>query len=638
MDVARYGDYATLAYTNAKVQENYRRRFRITFPNEELPGGAAAADDADPRPTDRRERGVGRDVRPGARALVPGGGSRAARGGHLPPLERLGAGRRGGRRRPRAGRDDRDLELREVPGQRTGRRGLAVVAAHGPHAGAGPDHADRDAQRGRADRRRVHGRTGRARRRSTYLFGSMPAEVHHSRWFRHHLPADGSVRFEVLGLGLVGLSVAGPRSRDVLAAIAPDLDLSTEAFPFMTFRRVDLGMTPVHLARINYAGDLGYELWVAPEYQRELFDRIVAAGEPHGLRLFGMRALMSLRLEKSYGTWFREYRPIYTPLEAGITRYIRLDHEFIGRAAHEAEVAARRPGAPARRVRRGARSRRSGRCHRRRADLARRRGRRLGDVGRLRPPRRAVDGARLRAGGPRDAGRAGRRRGSRSRSSAGDGRRGSSPSRCSTRRACGCASDASAIGAATPAPGGPDRRRRPPGRVRGGRQVADRDPAGGGAAGSRRDAVPRRRLPELPRQRRRHRLRPDVPGRLPARVSRSNGTRTARCRHCPSSARRTWRGRRPAATSRSSGARSRWPSSVAGRAGWPPRPRPRRTGGDVLVLDAATATRSWPSTRAHDRRPAAAAACSTSTPTRSSSRPAPPRSSRSVRATTSRAS
>jgi dimethylglycine dehydrogenase len=133
----------------------------------------------------------------------------------------------------------------------------------------------------------------------------------------------------------------------VLQAIAPDIDLSTEAFPFMTFRRVDLGMTPVLLGRINYAGDLGYELWVAPEYQRALFDRIVAAGVPHGLRLFGMRALMSLRLEKSYGTWFREYRPIYTPAEGGITRYIRLDHDFIGRAAHEVELAA---GGPKRRL------------------------------------------------------------------------------------------------------------------------------------------------------------------------------------------------------------------------------------------------------------------------------------------------
>ena len=172
-----------------------------------------------------------------------------------------------------------------------------------------------------------------------YLFGSLPAEVHHSRWFLHHLPGDGSVRFEVLGLGLVGLSVTGPRSRDVVHAVAPDLDLSTEAFPFMTFRRVDLGMTPALLGRINYSGELGYEIWLAPEYQRTLFDRIVEAGTPHGLRLFGMRALMSLRLEKSYGTWFREYRPIYTIPEAGLQRYVKLDHEFIGREAYERQVA-----------------------------------------------------------------------------------------------------------------------------------------------------------------------------------------------------------------------------------------------------------------------------------------------------------
>jgi dimethylglycine dehydrogenase len=171
-----------------------------------------------------------------------------------------------------------------------------------------------------------------------YLFGSLPAEVHHSRWFRHHLPADGSVGFEVLGLGLTGLSVAGPRSRDLVAAVAPGLDLSTEAFPFMTFRQVDLGVTPALLGRINYSGELGYEIWLAPEHQRTLFDRIVEAGRPHALRLFGMRALMSLRLEKSYGTWFREYRPIYTIPEAGLGRYVKLDHEFIGRAAYEAQV------------------------------------------------------------------------------------------------------------------------------------------------------------------------------------------------------------------------------------------------------------------------------------------------------------
>jgi dimethylglycine dehydrogenase len=106
-------------------------------------------------------------------------------------------------------------------------------------------------------------------------------------------------------------------------------------------------MTPALLARINYSGELGYEIWLGPEHQRTLFDRIVAAGEPHGLRLFGMRALMSLRLEKSYGTWFREYRPIYTIPEAGLQRYVKLDHEFIGRAAYEAEV---NGGGPKRRL------------------------------------------------------------------------------------------------------------------------------------------------------------------------------------------------------------------------------------------------------------------------------------------------
>jgi dimethylglycine dehydrogenase len=107
----------------------------------------------------------------------------------------------------------------------------------------------------------------------------------------------------------------------------------------MTFRKVDLGMTPALLGRINSSGELGYEIWLAPEYQRTVFDRIVQAGTPHGLRLFGMRALMSLRLEKSYGPWFREYRPIYTIPEAGLARYVKLDHEFIGRAAYERQVA-----------------------------------------------------------------------------------------------------------------------------------------------------------------------------------------------------------------------------------------------------------------------------------------------------------
>ena len=161
MDVARYGDYATLAYTNAKVQENYRRRFRITFPNEELPAARPLLT------TPIRDRLTAANAVWGATFGLEHAlwfqrpGLPPDRGGDLPALECLGPGRRRGRGGPRAGRHDRDLQLRQVPGHRAGRRGLAVLDAHRADAGARPDHADRDAQRGGPDRRRVHGRAGR---------------------------------------------------------------------------------------------------------------------------------------------------------------------------------------------------------------------------------------------------------------------------------------------------------------------------------------------------------------------------------------------------------------------------------------------------------------------------------------------
>ncbi|MET1231527.1 MAG: glycine cleavage T C-terminal barrel domain-containing protein, partial [Candidatus Limnocylindrales bacterium] len=346
MDVGRYGDYATLGYTNAKVQENYRRRFRITFPNEELPAARPLMT------TPIHDRLTAANAVWGATFGLEHALWFQAPG--QPPVEEVTF------RRSNAW--DRVAGEVEAVREHVGMTEISNYAKYrvsgsGAEAWLSSLLTARMPGVGRItltamlnDRGRIVGEFTVARPSDAdtfYLFGSLPAEVHHSRWFRHHLPADETVRFEVLGLGLTGLSVAGPRSRDVLATVAPDLDLSTEAFPFMNFRPVDLGMIPVHLGRINYAGDLGYELWVAPEYQAVLYDRIVASGERFGLRLFGMRALMSLRLEKSYGTWFREYRPIYTSLEAGITRYIRLDHEFIGRAAHEAELAA---GGPKRRL------------------------------------------------------------------------------------------------------------------------------------------------------------------------------------------------------------------------------------------------------------------------------------------------
>ncbi|RVA14401.1 aminomethyl transferase family protein, partial [Mesorhizobium sp. M7D.F.Ca.US.004.03.1.1] len=111
------------------------------------------------------------------------------------------------------------------------------------------------------------------------------------------------------------------------------------AFPFMAIGRMDIGMAPCLVGRVSYTGDLGYEMWVAPEYQRAAFQALMAAGEEFGIGLFGSRALNALRLEKNYGSWAREYRPIYGPLEAGLDRFVAYgkDADFIGKAAALAE-------------------------------------------------------------------------------------------------------------------------------------------------------------------------------------------------------------------------------------------------------------------------------------------------------------
>jgi dimethylglycine dehydrogenase len=107
----------------------------------------------------------------------------------------------------------------------------------------------------------------------------------------------------------------------------------------MAVGRMDIGMAPCLVGRVSYTGDLGYELWMAPEYQRHVFQAIVEAGEAFGLGLFGSRALNALRLEKAYGSWAREYRPIYGPLEAGLDRFVAYSKpaDFIGKQAAAAE-------------------------------------------------------------------------------------------------------------------------------------------------------------------------------------------------------------------------------------------------------------------------------------------------------------
>jgi dimethylglycine dehydrogenase len=145
---------------------------------------------------------------------------------------------------------------------------------------------------------------------------------------------------------LLGLAIAGPSSRELLSRLSGE-NVSNAALPFLSFRALEVAMLPAHVGRISFTGELGYEIWVPADCQLALYDAIVAAGADLGLRHFGARALHSLRLEKSFGNWAREYRPIYTPAEAGLDRFVdAAKPEFIGRQA----VVRDREQAPVRRL------------------------------------------------------------------------------------------------------------------------------------------------------------------------------------------------------------------------------------------------------------------------------------------------
>jgi glycine cleavage system aminomethyltransferase T len=169
-----------------------------------------------------------------------------------------------------------------------------------------------------------------------FLIGTYAAETWYRRWFERHLPPAG-VTVRTCAMEYVGLALAGPASRAILQSVCSE-DLSGAAFPFMSFRAVDVGWMPALVGRVSFTGELGYEIWVSVEYQRGLYDLLMHAGRAHGLRLFGGRALNSMRLEKSFGNWAREFRPIYGPFEAGLGRFVNFDKgEFIGREAALAE-------------------------------------------------------------------------------------------------------------------------------------------------------------------------------------------------------------------------------------------------------------------------------------------------------------
>ena len=178
-----------------------------------------------------------------------------------------------------------------------------------------------------------------------YLVSSGAAERYDNDFLTRHLPADGSVRLDnVTGRHGV-LVLVGPRARDVLAQLT-DSDLSSEAFPWLTGQHILVGLAPVRAMRVNFVGELGWELHHPIEYQRHLFESLLAAGAEFGIGLCGMRAMDSLRIEKTYRMWGQDLTREYTAFEAGLERFVHLNKgAFIGR---EALVRQQQEGVPQR--------------------------------------------------------------------------------------------------------------------------------------------------------------------------------------------------------------------------------------------------------------------------------------------------
>ena len=330
MDVARFGEFATPDWGSVKSTENYERRFVMTFPNETLPKGrmqkttalydrlvakgarmdqsfglehalwfADGPNDAHEDPTFERNRSheyVAREVKAVREAV---GGIEIA---NFAKHEFQGAGARAYLDRILAGHIPKPGRLTLTP----------MLTPKGKLYG--------DLTVACLDEDRF------------MLFGSGAMQDAHRRWFEKDLPAD--VRYANVSDDWHGIALSGPKSRALLARITR-ADVSAEGFKFRDLSEGFVGGVPALVNRISFSGELGYEIYCKPQYLLRLAEAIEEAGADLGYRWYGARALMSLRLEKSWGAWALDYRPDFNAVESGLDGFINWRKEFVGKAATE---------------------------------------------------------------------------------------------------------------------------------------------------------------------------------------------------------------------------------------------------------------------------------------------------------------
>ncbi len=151
-------------------------------------------------------------------------------------------------------------------------------------------------------------------------------------WLKKLMPTDGSVQFQDLTNSMGVFVIAGPKARDLLQPLC-GADLSNKTFPWLTGQNTTIGFAPVKLIRVNFVGELGWEIHHGIEYQNHIFDALFKDGDKHGLKPFGIRAMDSLRIEKSYRLVGPEMSIEYSAYESGLDRFVstKKEDDYIGR-------------------------------------------------------------------------------------------------------------------------------------------------------------------------------------------------------------------------------------------------------------------------------------------------------------------
>ncbi len=329
-DVARFGAWADAAFTKARVGDQYANRFKIHFPDEERSAGRPART----RPAYETQKAMGAVF-----GLNYGWEHPLYYGADVGAQDET----HGFTRQPWwdvVGTECRMLRANA---------GIIDISNFAKYRCSGPGAEDwlnsvfantMPQSVGRSCLTPLIGTRGgiagdftvtRLGEEEFWIIGSGMAERYHQRFF-NAVPLPEGTTFESRTEAMCGFNVAGPKSRDMLQRLT-NASLATPDFPFMRSKWIELGGVRCLALRVSFTGDLGWELHCAQADQGKLFDALIAAGRDFGAGPVGSRALMSLRIEKGYGSWGREYSPEYWPQEVGLARLCKTDKPFLNRDA-----------------------------------------------------------------------------------------------------------------------------------------------------------------------------------------------------------------------------------------------------------------------------------------------------------------